>query len=49
MQHKNYNIGNYLTVPAAGDFFAKFAIFWRNFMKIHHFEEHSPCLGVVWG
>ena len=24
-------------------------IFWQNFMKIHHFEEHSHCLGVVWG
>lgn len=25
---------------------AKYAFFWRNFMKIHHFEEHSPCLLV---
>ena len=24
---------------------AKYAIFRRNFMKIHHFEELSPCLG----
>ena len=47
---KSYNIGNYLTEPVAGDFFLQnMQFFWRNFMKIHHFEGHSPCLGVVWG